>query len=158
MTTVAFDRGTIVLTEVAAGTTLPDPFSWDARAQCFRAPARAYAETVLSFRDRGLPLDDRARAYDELPTGALVHREPRPYQTEALAAWRKNLGRGVVVLPTGAGKTHVAMMAIDTRRRDTLVIAPTLDLVRQWYDLLRATFGTEIGIVGGARTRSVRSP
>jgi superfamily II DNA or RNA helicase len=40
-------------------------------------------------------------------------------------------------------------MAIDMKRRSTLVVAPTLDLVRQWYDLLGATFGGEIGLVGG---------
>jgi superfamily II DNA or RNA helicase len=55
----------------------------------------------------------------------------------------------VVVLPTGAGKTHVALLAIDDKRRSTLVVAPTLDLVRQWFDLLAATFGGPIGLVGG---------
>ncbi len=55
----------------------------------------------------------------------------------------------MVVLPTGAGKTHVACLAIDDRRRSTLVLAPTLDLVRQWYDVLRATFGVPIGVIGG---------
>jgi len=55
----------------------------------------------------------------------------------------------VVVLPTGAGKTHVAVMAIERKKRSTLVVAPTLDLVRQWYDLLGATFGGPIGLVGG---------
>ncbi len=64
-------------------------------------------------------------------------------------AWSKARGRGVVVLPTGAGKTHVAVMAIEEKKRDTLVVAPTLDLVRQWFDLLTATFGTEVGVVGG---------
>jgi superfamily II DNA or RNA helicase len=78
-----------------------------------------------------------------------VHRNPRPYQTEALGAWRAAKGRGVVVLPTGAGKTHVACLAIDDRRRSTLVLAPTLDLVRQWYDVLRATFGVPVGVIGG---------
>src|SRR5262249_50034264 len=81
--------------------------------------------------------------------GARVHRTPRPYQAEALEAWRRGGGRGVVVLPTGAGKTQVAMMAIEDRRRSTLVVAPTLDLVRQWYDVLRATFGVAVGVVGG---------
>jgi superfamily II DNA or RNA helicase len=85
----------------------------------------------------------------ELAAGALVHRSSRPYQDEALAAWRAAKGRGVVVLPTGAGKTHVACLAIDDRRRSTLVLAPTLDLVRQWYDVLRATFGVPIGVIGG---------
>ena len=78
-----------------------------------------------------------------------MHRNPRPYQTEALGAWRAAKGRGVVVLPTGAGKTHVACLAIDNRRRSTLVLAPTLDLVRQWYDVLRATFGVPVGVIGG---------
>jgi superfamily II DNA or RNA helicase len=55
----------------------------------------------------------------------------------------------VVVLPTGAGKSHVALVAIDAKRRSTLVVAPTLDLVRQWYDLLATTFGGPIGVVGG---------
>jgi superfamily II DNA or RNA helicase len=41
------------------------------------------------------------------------------------------------------------MMAIDKWRRSTLVVAPTLDLVRQWYDLLRTSFGVPVGIVGG---------
>src|SRR4029079_54639 len=30
-----------------------------------------------------------------------------------------------------------------------IVLAPTLDLVRQWYDVLRTTFGTAVGVIGG---------
>lgn len=74
---------------------------------------------------------------------------PRPYQSEALEAWMAARGRGVVVLPTGAGKSHLAIMAIAARRRSTLVIAPTLDLVRQWYDLLRRAFDVPVGVIGG---------
>lgn len=40
-------------------------------------------------------------------------------------------------------------MAIDDKRRSTLVVAPTLDLVRQWYDLLTVSFGGPVGLVGG---------
>jgi superfamily II DNA or RNA helicase len=78
-----------------------------------------------------------------------VRREPRPYQTEALEAWRVAQGRGVVVLPTGAGKTWLACLAIEDRRRSAIVLAPTLDLVRQWYDVLRTTFGRPVGVIGG---------
>ena len=55
----------------------------------------------------------------------------------------------MIVLPTGAGKTWVACLAIEDRLRSTLVIAPTLDLVRQWYDVLRTTFGVPVGVIGG---------
>lgn len=145
-----FDAGTLSLVGVDKDDTrVPEFLSWDARAACFRAPAIAYAPAVLSLRRAGLAFEDEARRYDELEQGALVHRTPRPYQSEALDAWRRAGGRGVIVLPTGAGKTQLAMMAIDDRRRSTLVVAPTLDLVRQWYDVLAATFGVPIGVVGG---------
>ena len=75
--------------------------------------------------------------------------QPRPYQSEALSAWQSQQGRGVVVLPTGSGKSHLAMLAIADKRRSTLVVAPTLDLVRQWFDLLKGTFGVPVGVVGG---------
>jgi superfamily II DNA or RNA helicase len=122
---------------------------WDTRTACYRAPAVAYAALRRALARDGLEVDDRARQYGELGEGARVRREPRPYQSEALEAWRARQGRGVVVLPTGAGKTWVACLAIDDRRRSTLVVAPTLDLVRQWYDVLRTTFGGPVGIIGG---------
>jgi superfamily II DNA or RNA helicase len=123
--------------------------TWDARTGCFRAPALAYADVVRALHAAKVVYQDGARRYTELPEGARVRPDPRPYQTEALQAWRRNRGRGVVVLPTGAGKSHVAILAIDDKRRSTLVVAPTLDLVRQWYDLLRASFGGAVGLLGG---------
>jgi superfamily II DNA or RNA helicase len=104
---------------------------------------------VLALKRGGVELVDRARAYKELEARLVLKRQPRPFQTEALAAFRRATGRGVVVLPTGAGKSHLGVLAIDDRRRSTLVVAPTLDLVRQWYDLLRTAFATEVGVVGG---------
>jgi len=102
---------------------------------------------------RALPFEDEARAYPSLEFGLRAHRQARDYQQEALAAWLAAKGRGQVVLPTGSGKSHMALMAIDARRRATLVVAPTLDLVRQWYDLLRASFGCPVGVVGGGEYR-----
>lgn len=154
MPSLRFEAGTIALLGIekddpGRAWTIPDAFSWDPRAACFRAPAMAYASIVLALRRAGVACEDEARRYEELAHGARVHRQPRFYQSEALEAWKRQGARGVVVLPTGAGKTQLAMMAIDDRRRSTLVVAPTLDLVRQWYDVLTATFGGPIGVVGG---------
>ena len=149
MLLLSFRSGTLELSGADKHATLPKPLAWDPRSGVFRAPALAYADIVLGLRKQQIAYEDRARAYPELAQGLLIRREPRPFQVEALAAWEKARGRGVVVLPTGAGKSHVALMAIDARRRAALVVAPTLDLVRQWYDLLRRSFGTEVGIVGG---------
>ncbi len=149
MVTLAFASGTIEIKDVPEGFALPDGCAWDERTRAHRAPAALYAEIVRALVRAKAPFEDGARRYEELSAGARVRREPRPFQTEALAAWQAAQGRGVVVLPTGAGKTHVAMMAIDQKRRSTLVVAPTLDLVRQWFDLLGTTFGGPIGLVGG---------
>jgi len=150
MLTLGYRAGTIELRGAdphAIG--WPESLRWDGRTRSFRAPAAAYAELVLGLRAAGVEYEDRARSYVELDSGLRVRREPRPFQQEALDAWTQAGGRGVVVLPTGAGKSHVAVMAIDDRRRSALVVAPTLDLVRQWYDLLRTSFGVDVGVIGG---------
>ena len=149
MLSLVFTGGTIEIRGAPADLALPVACAWDARTNSHRAPAVAYADVVRALVTAKLPFEDKARRYDELAAGARVQREARIYQKEALEAWRKARGRGVVVLPTGAGKSHVAVMAIDDKRRSALVVAPTLDLVRQWYDLLGAAFGVPIGLVGG---------
>jgi superfamily II DNA or RNA helicase len=147
---IRFRSGTLEIEGIPAGFAgLPSAWQWDERTACFRAPAAAYADLIQTLRRLKIAYLDQARRYETLPAGAVVRREPRPYQSEALAAWDAAGGRGVVVLPTGAGKTLVAHMAIDLRRRSALVVTPTLDLVRQWHDGLVSTFGVPVGIVGG---------
>ncbi len=150
MLTLGFDGGSLTLGGLArAAAEVPACLEWDARVARHRAPALAYAEVVRWLVRTGQPWTDECRRYGELTQPLATHREARPYQQESLERWRAASGRGVVVLPTGSGKTHVALMAIEDRRRDTLVVAPTLDLVRQWYDLLRVAYQGPVGIVGG---------
>jgi superfamily II DNA or RNA helicase len=156
MITLRFTAGTIELTGV--GYELPDALSGlslqhDPRAACYRAKGCQYGGIVRALHANKLPYDDQARRYEELPTGLMNSRPPRPFQTEALNAWLANRGQGIVVLPTGAGKSHLALMAIDAKRRSTLVVVPTLDLVRQWFDLLRKAFELPVGVVGGGEHR-----
>lgn len=152
MITLRFLSGTLELrgptaeVEVVAG----DLGRWDPRSGCYRTPAQAYSHLIREMIRQKIAYEDEARRYEVLEGGARTHLEPRGYQREALAAWRRADNQGVVVLPTGAGKTLVAILAIDLRRRSTLVVAPTLDLVRQWYGLLTRAFGQEIcGVIGG---------
>ncbi|HYO29392.1 MAG TPA: DEAD/DEAH box helicase [Thermomicrobiales bacterium] len=83
---------------------------------------------------------------------------PRPYQDEAITSWLREGGRGVVVLPTGAGKTMVAMMAVARAGVRALVVVPTIELLQQWQATLAERLGyplSEIGVVGGGK-RTVR--
>ena len=139
--------------EEEGGAPLPDTCRWDARTRRFRAPAVAYAPVVRALVQGRIAYEDEARQYGVLDAGLQVRRDPRPFQTEAVDAWRAARGRGVVVLPTGAGKTEVALLALDAMRRDTLVVAPTLDLVAQWHRLLGERLRRGIGVLGGGEHR-----
>lgn len=67
--------------------------------------------------------------------------ELRPYQQAALDAWKSAAKRGVVVLPTGAGKTAVGAVAVQDADEPTLILVPTIDLLKQWARALRAAIG-----------------
>ncbi|MSP24756.1 MAG: DEAD/DEAH box helicase [Myxococcales bacterium] len=147
---LTFAGGTLAVEHLGAHAgKAPPSLRFDARTGCHRATAHAYAELVLWLRASGIPYVDDARGYEEIPVGDRARQEPFFYQREAIVRWEAAGARGVVVLPTGAGKTFVAVMAIDRRARSTLVVVPTLDLLSQWFDLLEAAFACPIGIVGG---------
>src|SRR5205085_184964 len=100
------------------------------------------------------PVGDELMERFGLPFYPRLSLQPRPYQREALRNWLANAGRGVVVLPTGAGKTVLAFMALEQVPVRTLVVVPTIDLLRQWRDGLieRAGIPEEVvGIVGGGQ-------
>ncbi len=150
---VRFERGTLVVEGLAEDFRLESAVElrYDPRSACHRTYAFAYAPLMRELGELGFSLVDRARAYQNLEFSGERLRAPRGYQSEALTAWLAQKGRGVVVLPTGAGKTQVGLMAIASRARSTLVVAPTLELVRQWYELLVAAFGQPVGVVGGGQ-------
>jgi len=80
-------------------------------------------------------------------------REPHDYQLEALAAWDEAGRCGSIVLPTGAGKTFVAIQAINHVRRSAVVVAPTIDLLHQWYARLVNAFAIDVGVYYGGEKK-----
>lgn len=67
--------------------------------------------------------------------------ELRDYQQEALQAILEKK-KGIVVLPTGAGKTRIGIALIDYLQKhyaevEYYVLVPTLALVNQWYNEIR---------------------
>jgi superfamily II DNA or RNA helicase len=120
----------------------PPPWmAYDERLQAHVAPGHRYPELRAWGRERAVAevqpgpdtLDDEYR--DE--------RTPRDYQVEALQRWTEAGGRGSVVLPTGAGKSLVALLAIRQVGGGACVVAPTRTLVSQWFNQLADAFGAE---------------
>jgi hypothetical protein len=132
---LTYDGGTLLLGgEIPSR--VPPAFQWDARVGQFRAPAVARRGIVRFFAKHHLPLRDESSAARGLAVELRATYTPRDYQTEAFRAWTRADGCGTVVLPTGAGKTYIALAAIAHVGRSTLIVAPTLDLMSQWYALL----------------------
>jgi superfamily II DNA or RNA helicase len=125
----------------------------DPRSHSGRAPAYRYAEVREALAAREVTLEDRVLATEPLKLSTTY--ELREYQREALAAWREAGDRGVLELPTGSGKTVVAVAAMAALGVPTLVVVPTIDLLEQWATELRAEFGDRvtIGRLGGGEQR-----
>ncbi len=124
---------------------------WDDRVERFRIPAIQYRKLVTTLRETGTDLDDRAKEFREVELVPALEMEPYPHQREALEAWSSAGRTGLVVLPTAAGKTYLAQLAMQSTQRSTLIMVPTLDLMHQWYAHLVAAFpDAEVGLLGAA--------
>jgi superfamily II DNA or RNA helicase len=107
-----------------------------------------YSEALAFLRESGLEFKDEV--LDLPPCPELISKTKlRGYQEEALKAWLKAGNRGVIVLPTGAGKTIVAMAAIAYVNAPAIVVVPTIDLMEQWRTNLMKEFDVEVGAYGG---------
>ncbi|MBP5639900.1 MAG: DEAD/DEAH box helicase family protein [Victivallales bacterium] len=147
---IEFDGGTIVVHADETSTLpLPKAFVFDRRVNAWRGEAFDYAELIMALHSNHLPYQDNARNYSVLTLRRQGGFQPRDYQLLALQAWIKADRRGVVVLPTGTGKSLVAQIAMENCQRSTLVVVPTLDLVEQWVNQLTKAFGVHVGMLGG---------
>jgi superfamily II DNA or RNA helicase len=149
MLKLKFESGTLILEGAKAGDDVPKAFVWDTRTKQFRSPGFKYREVIIDFIRKQTPYEDLAKKYHKFDFKQKIPLTPRPYQSESISEWKESQRCGVVVLPTGAGKTHVATMAIEMCGRQALVVVPTIDLMNQWYDTLIEAFDAEIGLIGG---------
>ena len=113
---------------------------YDARLDALIAPGHRFAELRSWAAAHGVA---EGAPPDQLDAPLLDPRTPRPYQREAVDRWRASGARGTVVLPTGAGKTLVALLAIDELQAGACIVAPTRALVAQWFTQLADAFGVD---------------
>ncbi|MAW42048.1 MAG: hypothetical protein CMJ30_06520, partial [Phycisphaerae bacterium] len=100
----------------------------------------------------------------ERPTGPPEHRfkikfntQHYDWQKRALKAWIKNGNRGVVEAVTGAGKSRLALMAVQRaleNHQKCLIVVPTISLFHQWKKLIEESSGQSLRSLVGANNRS----
>ena len=59
-----------------------------------------------------------------------------PFQEKAISNWVEAGKLGTIALPTGSGKTLIALQAIEKLRLKTLIVTPTIEMLNQWKQML----------------------
>jgi superfamily II DNA or RNA helicase len=145
-----FDRGSLRL-GLARTARVPPYLIWDNRIGAWRTEALNYLRVREEAPAYQLSLDDEAPWFFECPTLTPSLPRLRPDQRAAVEAWERAGCRGVVVKPTGTGKTEIALSIIVRHQVSALIVVPLRDLMYQWQRRIRQGLGVEAGILGDGR-------
>ena len=128
-----FEKGNILIQTKTKHPFL-EQFNWlnyDLRTQSYRCFGYYYKDLILALQ-KNLDYKDSIKAYQELSLKLTLPFEKYSYQKEAMKKWSEQK-RGILVLPTGSGKSILAAMIMEKINRSTLVLVPTIELLIQWH-------------------------
>jgi len=147
---LSFERGSLRL-DAPATAQVPPYFVWDARVAAWRTAAINHLRVREDAAGYRLRLADRAERFFPPPTLRPALPPLRADQRAAIEAWERAGGRGVIVKPTGTGKTEIALEIIARHAAPALVVAPLRDLMYQWQRRIRTGLGFDAGVLGDGR-------
>lgn len=155
---IDFHQGTLRLRgldAIAEALIQPYAMTYDPRQECWQCDAmhalpllrqieEMFPGAAQEFRDSQLFTQIRTRIAvnsDRLP-------RLRPDQVDAIEAFDSHGRRGLVVMPTGTGKTLVAISLLARYRLSTLIVVPVRDLMYQWHSKILELLGVDAGLIG----------
>ncbi len=149
--TVSFDQGTLLLSHGQAervkaifGDGL---WQWDDRIANWRCEAYHFRHVIETLREKSIAFCDQASQWSTVSWPKQEIHPPRREQTAAIDAWLKER-RGLVVMPTGTGKTEVALHLLSQTKCSTLIVSPVRDLMYQWHRRILISLGYNAGVIG----------
>lgn len=144
-----YDKGSIILSGLGQiPYTVHDP-----RTNHLRAQALYYSNIISYLQQSGIEYEDSVM--DIIPTPHLNissndNLSFRTYQKQAIKNWVDAGKKGCIILPTGSGKTIIAIKIIEIINSSSIIIVPTIDLMNQWTNILTKYFkDIKIGNIGG---------
>ncbi|WP_292486986.1 DEAD/DEAH box helicase family protein [Methanohalobium sp.] len=127
---------------------------WDERSKTFRANGLYYKNIINYLKESSIEYNDSVPNPVPCPELKELYDDDiqlRDYQQDAISSWIQNNYQGVIVLPTGSGKTIIGLEAIAYCNTPVIVVVPTIDLMEQWCSILSKAFSIEIGSLGGGK-------
>ncbi|MEZ6090352.1 MAG: DEAD/DEAH box helicase family protein [Pirellulaceae bacterium] len=154
---VTFDQGTLLLQcpstqHHSQRDHLAEQFgdgvwTWDDRVAAWRCEAFHYRNVITTLWRQKLPYLDEASQWEHIEWPGVEIHSPRPEQAKAIQQWMEDK-RGVVVMPTGTGKTEVALHLLAKTQCSTLIVSPVRDLMYQWHRRIKLGLRYDAGIIG----------
>ncbi len=117
---------------------------------------RGFTRQALSIiRNSGqqVRLQDNRRRLS--PVELVFHGNLRDHQQDALREILKH-DFGTVSIPTGGGKTVLALAAIVERKQPALIVVHSKELLNQWIERVEAFLGIladDVGVIGGGKNQ-----
>jgi superfamily II DNA or RNA helicase len=143
-----YDKGSIVISGINQ-----IPYSViDPRTNQLRALALHYQDIIKYLQNSGIQYEDNVMELIPIQNLRIenINLSLRAYQKKSIENWIKAGKKGCIILPTGSGKTIIAIKLIEIINSSTLIVVPTLDLMEQWTKFLSKYFQKlEIGNIGG---------
>ncbi len=148
---VRFDRGTLVIEGIRgqnASETFPGTnLTYDKRAGVLRCDALYFNTVNQILRDVEPGWSTDAARWQALSWPKEDLHTLRSDQNEAVKSWLPDK-RGIIVMPTGTGKTEVGLAIMHLLGVSTLIISPVRDLMYQWHQRILDRLGYDAGIIG----------
>lgn len=126
------------------------PLVWDRREECFRCDAM-YASALhqrLRARITGRFVWQLGAPNVSMAITDRRNVRLRDDQRNAVDAFTQGGQQGLIVMPTGTGKTVVAIELMIRRQSSVLVVVPVRDLMYQWHTKIWEAVGIDSGLIG----------
>lgn len=130
---------------------LPGYALWEPRTRTYRVKPYKLWDLLESLKGKctlNVDLDLEMRLSFEPKPGFKL----RGYQAKCYDAWRRNGFRGVISLPTAAGKTFLALQALADLKVKALILVPSIELLHQWRRAICRYLNApldKVGVYGG---------
>ncbi len=123
-------------------------WSKDDRTGSWTCDAIHYRSSLEALIDSEIQISDQVPQWRSIHWPKVDLFPPRPEQAEAVESWTNKGQRGLIVMPTGTGKTEVALEIMHRTAVSTLVVSPVRDLMYQWHRRILSGLGYDAGIIG----------
>jgi superfamily II DNA or RNA helicase len=122
------------------------PIKYNRQEKVFETYPYYYYDLKELFIENGLTVKELNLEFKKFDFSLSV--TLRDYQIEAIQKWEDNNYRGVIALPTGAGKTIIGIKAIEETKVPTLIVTFTREQMLQWKETIMkfSSIRPEVGL------------